>query len=139
MNNIMCKSFSEIDLQDSFFQTLKNDYPEFEIWFRKDGTRKAYVQYESNRIIGFLYLKMEEYSVDDVMPKIFADRILKIGTFKIEAHGTKMGEQFIKIITDYAVNNNVDVCYVTIYEKHKVNYSQESGHVFMKKPLRTVA
>ena len=59
MNNIMCKSFSEIDLQDSFFQTLKNDYPEFEIWFRKDGTRKAYVQYESNRIIGFLYLKME--------------------------------------------------------------------------------
>lgn len=119
MNNIMCKSFSEIDLQDSFFQTLKNDYPKFEIWFRKDGTRKAYVQYESNRIIGFLYLKMEEHSVDDVMPNILADKILKVGTFKIEAHGTKMGEQFIKIITDYAINNNVDVCYVTIYEKHK--------------------
>lgn len=119
MNNIVCKSFAEINLQDPFFQTLRNDYQGFDIWFRKDGTRKAYVQYENNRIIGFLYLKMEEHYVEDITPNILADRILKVGTFKIEAHGTKMGEQFIKIITDYAVNNKVDVCYVTIYEKHK--------------------
>lgn len=49
--------------------------------------------------------------------------------FKIEAHGTKMGEQFIKVIMDYATNEKVDVCYVTIYEKHSslINLVQEFG------------
>lgn len=63
-------------------------------------------------------MKLEENIVDDVEPNMVADKILKVGTFKIDAHGTKMGEQFIKIILDYAVGEDVDVCYVTIFEKH---------------------
>lgn len=54
--------------------------------------------------------------VEDVVPPIYADKILKVGTFKIDAHGTKMGEQFIKIIMDCALCEKVDACYVTIYE-----------------------
>ncbi len=119
MNNIVCKTFAEIDLQDSFFQSLRNDYPGFDEWFQRKSGQTAFVQYDNNRITGFLYLKIEEHTVDDVTPKICANKILKIGTFKIDAHGTKMGEQFIRIITDYAVRENVDVCYVTIYEKHR--------------------
>lgn len=46
-------------------------------------------------------------------------KILKVGTFKINAHGTKMGEQFIKIIMDYAINEDVDICYTTIFLKHQ--------------------
>lgn len=118
MNNIIHKTFAEIDLQDPFFQSLKNDYLGFEDWFRRKKDQDAFVQYENNKIIGFLYLKVEENIVDDVIPAIIANKILKVGTFKIDAHGTKMGEQFIKIIMDYAVNEDVDVCYVTIYEKH---------------------
>lgn len=118
MNNIVHKTFAEIDLQDSFFQSLRDDYPGFDDWFRRKSSQDAFVQYENDRIIGFLYLKVEEHVVDDVKPNIYADKILKVGTFKIEAHGTKMGEQFIKVIMDYATYKNVDVCYVTIYEKH---------------------
>ena len=118
LNNIVHKTFAEIDLQDTFFQSLRNDYPDFDNWFKRKSNQDAFVQYENNKIIGFLYLKVEEKLVDDVVPNIFANKILKVGTFKINAHGTKMGEQFIKIIMDYAVNENVDVCYVTIYEKH---------------------
>ena len=119
MNNIIHKNFSEIDITDPFFNSLKNDYAGFEDWFAKKGSQDAFVQYDDNRIIGFLYLKIEEDDVDDVTPKIYANKILKVGTFKIEAHGTKMGEQFIKIIMDYAANENVDVCYVTIFKKHE--------------------
>lgn len=118
MNNIIRKRFKEIDLKDAFFQSLRADYPGFDDWFSKKGSEYAYVQYEDNAIKGFLYLKTEEILVDDVIPNIKANKILKVGTFKIDAHGTKMGEQFIRIITDYAVNNNMDVCYVTIYQKH---------------------
>lgn len=120
MNNIIRKQFAEINLLDSFFQSLRNDYQGFDEWFQKKSNQGAYafVQYENSRVIGFLYLKVEERIVNDVVPNILADRILKIGTFKIEAHGTKMGEQFIKVIMDYAISENVDVCYLTIYEKH---------------------
>lgn len=118
LNNIVHRTFSEIDLQDPFFQSLRDDYLGFDDWFRKKSKQDAFVQYENNRLIGFLYLKIEEQVVDDIFPKLYADKILKVGTFKIEAHGTKMGEQFIKVIMDYAGNENVDVCYVTIYEKH---------------------
>lgn len=116
MNNIIRKKFSEIDLQDAFFLSLRNDYPGFDNWFKGKSDQEAYVQYENNKIIGFLFLKVEKNLVNDVVPNIHANKILKVSTFKINAHGTKMGEQFIKIIMDYAVSEDVDVCYVTIYE-----------------------
>lgn len=118
MNNIIHKTFAEIDLNDPFFHSLKSDYPGFEEWFRRKKDQDAFVQYENDKLIGFLYLKVEENRVDDVVPVISASKILKVGTFKIDAHGTRMGEQFIKVIMDYAVNEDVDVCYATIYEKH---------------------
>lgn len=119
MNNILHKTFDEVDLGDIFFQSLREDYPDFDNWFRKKYNQDAFVQYDShNRITGFLYLKVEKQLVDDMTPIIMEDIILKIGTFKIDAHGTKMGEQFIKIIMDRAVDENADVCYITIYPKH---------------------
>lgn len=129
MNNIVHKTFAEVDLRDPFFQTLRNDYPGFDDWFVRKRDQDAFVQYEDNKIIGFLYLKVETQMVCDVEPVICANKILKVGTFKIEAHGTKMGEQFIKIIMDYAMNENVDVCYVTIFEKHRslINLVQQFG------------
>lgn len=54
-------------------------------------------------IIFFQYLVKEE---------------LKVGTFKIDAHGTKLGERFIKKIFDIAIDKKVDEIYVTIFEKH---------------------
>ena len=66
-----------------------------------------------------MYIKMEESNIIwDVKPNIEADRILKIGTFKINAHGTKMGEQFLKVLFDYAIDKKADICYITIFEKH---------------------
>lgn len=44
MNNIIHKTFAEIDLQDPFFQSLKNDYLGFEDWFRRKKDQDAFVQ-----------------------------------------------------------------------------------------------
>ena len=70
-------------------------------------------------IQGFLHLKNENDLVDDVRPIIQADNILKVATFKVDAHGTKLGEQFIKIIMDYAISEKSDLCYVTIFPRHE--------------------
>lgn len=117
--NMEYKLFKDIDLEDKFFDSLKEDYSGFDEWFYKKGNEKAYVQYkEDGYMEGFLYLKIETEEVTDVMPIIKAKKILKVGTFKIDSHGTKLGERFIKIIMDYAINESVDICYVTIYPKH---------------------
>lgn len=118
MNNMSHKTFSEININDDFFQSLKDDYPGFEEWFHRKSDQDAFVQYDGNNVVGFLYLKVEKSEVNDVRPLIREDKILKVGTFKIDAHGTKLGEQFLKVIADYAINEDVDVCYVTIYPKH---------------------
>lgn len=118
MNNIVRKKFGEIDLSDTFFDSLKADYPGFEQWFFRKSDEYAYVQYDNGNIIGFLYLKIEEGRVMDVEPEINSRKILKVGTFKINAHGTKMGEQFIKVIMERAINEDANVCYVTIFPRH---------------------
>lgn len=118
--NIKHQTFADVDLSDKFFDTLKRDYPEFENWFNTHLERDAYVLYNSSsEIQGFLHLKNEYNVVDDVRPIIKADKILKVATFKVDAHGTKLGEQFIKIIMDYAISEMMDVCYVTIFPKHE--------------------
>lgn len=106
INEFKYQIFSEINLSDHFFDSLKEDYLEFERWFNKkvDIREKALVHYNNNLIDGFLYLKEEDNFLLDI---VFTSRqienliksnqrCLKIGTLKIDAHGMKLGEQFIK-------------------------------------------
>lgn len=102
--NISHKRFQDINLNDNFFDSLRDDYNGFDDWFVGKGSQDAYVQYnDDNCIEGFLYLKKEEGLLNDIQPAICANRILKVGTFKINAHGTRLGEQFVKIIMDRAI------------------------------------
>jgi len=115
------KPFSEIDLGNIFFDSLKKDYAEFTDWFNKKANAgdQAYVFYTSpNTIDGFLYLKIEQEALMDVMPVQPAKPRLKLGTLKINAHGTKLGERFIKKVFDHLIGNNLDEVYVTVFDHH---------------------
>lgn len=119
---ITLKRFADIDLNDTFFDSLKKDYPSFEAWFEKKSknNREAYVQYTNNNIQAFLYLKNESgEELTGVTPARSACHRLKVGTFKIDAHNTKLGERFIKKIMDTALYMKTDEIYVTIFPKHE--------------------
>ena len=115
------KLFSDINISDDFFDSLKNDYVEFVDWYvrKSDEDKKALVLYENGKLLAFLYMKIETGIVDDVEPILEARRRLKVGTFKVEAHGTKLGERFIKRIFDTAIAKDIDEIYLTIFEKHE--------------------
>ncbi len=117
---IVLKKFSEVDIKDTFFDTLRSDYDGFDAWFQSkaDKGECAYVQYDKNRLQAFLYLKDETGELTDVEPSRPACKRLKVGTFKIDAHNTKLGERFVKKITDFAIYNDYEEIYVTIYPKH---------------------
>lgn len=118
--------FSEVNLKDVFFDSLKEDYSEFSDWFLKKAAQgdQAYVFYnDQNAIDGFLYLKEEHDNLPDVKPPTGAKPFkkmprLKVGTLKINAHGTRLGERFVKKIFDHAIFHKYEVAYVTVFDKH---------------------
>lgn len=121
MENLFYKNFTEINLNDPFFESLKRDYTEFSDWFNKKGQQgeKAYVLYNEHTVIeGFMYLKMERGRVTDIEPPLPNANHLKIGTFKFDSAGTRRGERFIKKVFDHAIRDRADDIYVTVFDKH---------------------
>lgn len=119
--SVQQKHFGEIDLEDGFFATLKEDYPGFDKWFNRKSNEKAYVttNKENGKILSFLYLKCEDKneSYADIQPRLTPKKRLKVGTFKVVSNGVRLGERFLKIIFDNALTLRVDEIYVTIFDK----------------------
>lgn len=121
--------FKDIDLNDCFFDSLKSDYKEFENWFKRKSEEYAYIQTIDNNIEGFLYLKIEDGPITDVTPNINCSKVVKIGTMKINPHGTRLGERFIKKALDFSIKNDIENIYVTVFAKHEglVNMYKKYG------------
>lgn len=112
--------FGNIDIQDSFFDSFKEDYQGFELWFKRKSEEIAYIcTSQDGRLLAFLYVKPENEDEDysDIFPQFRPMKRLKIGTFKVIANGYKLGERFLKIVFDNALNFNVNEIYVTLFEK----------------------
>lgn len=113
--------FQDINFDDTFFDSLKEDYPGFETWVerkKRDGSTAFYLEDENGAIDAFLYLKIEDGPISDIAPPLLVSRALKIGTLKVNPHGTRLGERFIKIIINHAVETNIDLIYVTVFAHH---------------------
>lgn len=115
------QTFSQINLSDEFFDSLKLDYNDFEEWFKKKAAQdaEAYVMYHNNKVSGFMYLKEETEPIQLEKIELSALRRLKIGTFKLNSHGTVLGERFLAIALRYAVENDFERVYVTVFEEHQ--------------------
>lgn len=129
--------FGNVNLFDSFFDTFREDYPDFDIWFNKKAEETAYLCRSGSDIMAFLYLKVEKESENysDITPTFQSKRRLKIGTFKVTLNGLKLGERFLKIAFDNAVRQKVAEIYVTIFDKRidqlrLINLLEEYGFKF---------
>lgn len=118
---IVEKKFGEINLNDRFFDSLREDYEGFDKWFLEKKNAIASILETTEGIQAFLYTK-EEVNEEDktINPSLGLEKILKVGTFKINPHGTKLGERFIKLIFDEMIEKGHTKAYVTIFEKHKM-------------------
>ena len=119
--NVQKLKFGKIDLNDTFFDSLKEDYVGFDKWFIKKYDEEAYITINSNNgmLLSFLYFKVEDENENysNINPQFLPKRRLKIGTFKVISNGFRLGERFVKIIFDNALKNHVQEIYVTIYDK----------------------
>ncbi len=113
--------FGRVDVQTEFFDSFREDYGggAFDKWFNKKADETAYVCHEGEELVAFLYLKVEgidEY-YGDIEPRFERKRRLKIGTFKVELNGYRLGERFLKIVFDNGIKQKVDEVYVTIFSR----------------------
>jgi predicted nucleic acid-binding protein len=108
-----------VDVSVPFFESFREEYPNFDRWFNGKSEEPAYVCYDGQRLVAYLFLKLEDthelYS--NIEPAFAPKRRLKIGTMKVALNGYKIGERFLKIIFDNAIRQRVDEIYVTIFPR----------------------
>lgn len=117
VKNIRIEKFAAINLKQPFFDSLRESYEGFDDWYLKNFDEDAYICGENNDLHAFLALKVEKGMQDysDINPIFKPKKRLKVRTLKVVANGYKIGERFIKIIFDNAINNKVDEIYVTLF------------------------
>jgi len=109
------KPIYNLNLSDPFFDSLKEEYPEFDDWFKKikrEG-RNCLVNYKDDGSIGALLVYKFEDEPIDTTPKIPRKKRVKLSTFKVAQFGYKIGELFIKLSIDIAISNGVAEVYLT--------------------------
>ncbi len=119
MSELSYAPIASVPVSDGFFDTLRADYPGFDDWLRRKAAESAYVaRREDGGLDGFLYLKLEDGAVTDAQPALLPAKRLKVGTFKVNPHGTRFGERLMKKVFDHAIEQDVDEIYVTVFPRH---------------------
>lgn len=104
-------------VEDSFFDSLREDYIGFDNWFVskcQKTHRDCLVIRDNDKMVGLCIYKFEPPCYD------MAGNILKICTFKLSSSGNKQGELLLKKIFDYCYASKVDWIYVTAFEKNYI-------------------
>ncbi|WP_291493674.1 hypothetical protein, partial [Desulfurella sp.] len=113
--------FGNVNINDEFFDSFKEDYIGYEKWFNKKANEVAYVAESDEKILAFLYIKKEDESepYGDIDPIFKPKKRLKIGTMKVQLNGFRLGERLLKVVFDNALLFNVEEIYVTIFPKRE--------------------
>lgn len=128
-------------LSDPIFDTLKEDYEEFEDWFKKISRqgRKCWVHYNLDGSIGALLIYKIEDDPLDTIPPFPKKKREKISTFIVRHIGQKIGELFIKLAVDIAIKNKTEEIYLTHFTKPEdrlVELITEYGFILSAKNQR---
>lgn len=117
------QQFTDVNLQDSFFDSLKLDYQEFPAWFqRKCNLKERALVFKDDIGIGaFVYLKSECEAIkltDRILPPIHR---IKIGTLCLAERfrGIRLGEGALGVSLWKWQEQNYDEIYVTVFERHQ--------------------
>lgn len=136
------RKFSEINLDDSFFDTLKKDYPgsasspSFSTWFDKKAQegRTALVFYDEQGLGAFVCIKNENEPIKLKNQTLPAHNRIKISTMKIAERfrGQRLGEGAIGLVLWKWQKSGTDEIYVTAFDKQDLLISQLEKFGFNK-------
>lgn len=109
-----------LNLNDSIFDTLKEEYKEFNSWWKNSASkRQAYVYIDekavsNNKVKAILVPKIENEEIE-CYPELKLGKCVKICLFKVseQARGLKLGERLLSMAFEFAQKNNLTKIYLT--------------------------
>lgn len=135
MKNIVIeeKQLKDLDINDTFFDSLKSDYKDFTIWYNNHLDRKAYVTYQNNKITSVLVLKIEEENENyNFTKELKTSKRLKICTLKVTDKYKRLGTKYLELALTEAIKNKVNEIYITLYTNHKdlINLLEKNNYTY---------
>ncbi len=116
------KRFSQVNLRDPFFDSLRSDYIEFDDWFqRKSGEGESAMVLEDDLgVAAFVYLKRENEPILLCGSSLPQKSRIKIGTLKLSERirSKRLGEGALGVALWYWQKVKCDEIYVTAFDKH---------------------
>jgi len=106
----------ELDVDDPIFDSLKQEYDDFEGWFSEIPDRDAYVNWNRDGTLGaVLILKINESEAIGEEPSLPRRERLKVCTLKVapRKRGSKIGELLISISVREAIQHGLEEIYLT--------------------------
>lgn len=131
---IIEKQLKDLDINDRFFDSLKNEYEDFIIWFNNHLDRKAYITFRDKKIASIFILKIEEKSENykDFNKEFKPSKRLKICTLKVDVKFKNIGTKYLELAYNEALKNNVNEIYITLYTNHKdlINLLEKNNYIY---------
>ena len=120
---ISTKMIRDIDVSDHFFDSLREDYVEFNQWYARvaEQNRKAWIVSDKRPIDALCIFKEELVgeAVNDQKDTL-PGRFLKLCTLKVAELGVKYGERLLFAAFHYCVQHGLTAVYVQVREgKHQ--------------------
>ena len=108
-----------LNLDDPIFDSLKEDYPEFNHWFEKivKVRRECLTYTEKGHLGALLIYKRENETIDLLDETLIPKDRIKIATMKVSSNGNKIGELFLYWIINYAISLGCEELYLTHFTK----------------------
>lgn len=122
MEKFEIKKFKECNINDTFFDSLKKDYPNFIDWFNRHPDRSVYINQNKDGIRALLILKDDEQDEiklnNELLPK---KARIKICTLKLNENirSQRLGEGTIGIALWHWQKRPEDEIYVTVFPKQE--------------------
>lgn len=123
------RHFSNIDLNDTFFDSLKKDYPGtasstgFVEWFQKKASenKQALVFSDEKGLGAFICLKRESEAIRLSESLLPAEERIKISTLRIAERyrGQRLGEGAIGLVLWMWQQSKCKEIYVTVFQEHQ--------------------
>lgn len=116
--NIQEHQLYQIVLDDSFFDSLREDYlDEFDNWFKKaarEGRRAWVYKTQSGQLGAICIFNIEKNPIITSDNRSIPGNVLKLCTFKVDetVRGRRIGELFLKAAFRYATANNLEHIYL---------------------------
>lgn len=115
--------FGDIDVNQIFFDSYREEYEEFDEWFAKKSKEMAtaYIATIDGKVKAFLALKVEkeDENYNDITPLMPPNRRLKICSFKVGVCGYRLSERFMMIVFKEAMEQRCNEIYVTIFDTYE--------------------